>query len=279
MENYSEKHNGEKNQFETMLKLSEMNNHAFHIPGLFLLESSEKDKRQIYDKESEKLQELCPSTSVEPTIFSEKNETSINESIEKDTEKTCEKINYDLIDKALENINTTIEYDSENISSDSEDSSSSSEDEEKSKNTYYLVSSLIDPANNVSKEDSCESSSSTKNIKNKRNQHNNHLDEDRVLSDDEKSHNEHRFPKTKNEILYEDIKIKKPDVIITNDMSIEYLGEISQIVNDTIVIKASVFDDYKVLDEETLLVLEDRSILGLVDDPWSLLHYLINTDL
>ena len=70
--------------------------------------------------------------------------------------------------------------------------------------------------------------------------------------------------RTKNEIPEE--IIPKPDVIVTPDMRIEELGHAEAIVENSILIKAKISGEYKVLDSGSVLCLEDRSVIGVVSE-------------
>lgn len=72
--------------------------------------------------------------------------------------------------------------------------------------------------------------------------------------------------KTKNEIPEEAMKIERPNTVVTEDMKIEILGAVESIVGTMVLIKAFVSGDHQVLNEGSLLVFEDRSILGVVAD-------------
>ena len=60
--------------------------------------------------------------------------------------------------------------------------------------------------------------------------------------------------------------VPKPDLVVTPDMKIEELGTVECAVEYTVVIKAKISGDYKVLDAGSLLCLEDRSVIGVVAD-------------
>lgn len=57
-----------------------------------------------------------------------------------------------------------------------------------------------------------------------------------------------------------------PDLSIPSDVIIEYLGDIVSISDRTVVIRANVQDNYYVLDEKSLLLLEDRALFGYVSE-------------
>ncbi|KTW26420.1 hypothetical protein T552_02901 [Pneumocystis carinii B80] len=220
--------------------------HIFHIPGLFLLEHPEEKEGSCDRVETcEKLGEYADKDS---NIFIEKN-LVINDSEKIEIEEKEKAIELDSIDKAILNKDMIVEYDSESLESSDSENSESGLKSEKKKVKYF--GSSVDSDYESPEEGICD------NIKDIH-------DKNKTLSNDEKSNNVFEFPKTKNEILYKNIEIKKLDVVITDNIPIEYLGEISQIVDNIVVIKSFVFDEYKVLDEETLLVLENRSILGLI---------------
>ncbi|CAG8482181.1 uncharacterized protein OCT59_019354 [Rhizophagus irregularis] len=66
--------------------------------------------------------------------------------------------------------------------------------------------------------------------------------------------------RTKNEII--DITIPKPTIEITSDMHLTEIGSILHVVEDQIVIKVNATGEYKILDVGTVLVLEDKEVLG-----------------
>ncbi|KAG9228089.1 Gar1/Naf1 RNA binding region-domain-containing protein [Amylocarpus encephaloides] len=68
--------------------------------------------------------------------------------------------------------------------------------------------------------------------------------------------------RTKNEVA--EVVIPKPDVKITEEMSIEELGSVETIVDNILLIKAKVSGEYKVLESGSVLCLADRSVIGAV---------------
>lgn len=72
--------------------------------------------------------------------------------------------------------------------------------------------------------------------------------------------------KTKNEIPEEAVPIPRPAVVLTPATPLEALGAIESIVGTMVLIKAFVSGDHQVLNEGSLLVFEDRTILGVVAD-------------
>ncbi|RGB29736.1 Gar1/Naf1 RNA binding region-domain-containing protein [Rhizophagus diaphanus] len=66
--------------------------------------------------------------------------------------------------------------------------------------------------------------------------------------------------RTKNEII--DITITKPTIEIKPDMHLTEIGSILHVVEDQIVIKVNATGEYKILDVGTVLVLEDKEVLG-----------------
>lgn len=57
-----------------------------------------------------------------------------------------------------------------------------------------------------------------------------------------------------------------PDVTITPDMKVVHLGHVETIVENVVLIKASVSGEYQVLESNSVLCLEDRTIIGVVSD-------------
>lgn len=57
-----------------------------------------------------------------------------------------------------------------------------------------------------------------------------------------------------------------PDVKVTEDMKIVPLGYLESMVENLILIKATVSGDYQVLESNSLLCLEDRTVIGVVAD-------------
>ncbi|KAJ9615921.1 hypothetical protein H2200_001998 [Cladophialophora chaetospira] len=60
--------------------------------------------------------------------------------------------------------------------------------------------------------------------------------------------------------------IPKPDIVVTEDMKIEELGNVEFVVESTVVIKAKTSGEYRVLEAGSLICLMDRSVVGLVAD-------------
>ena len=70
--------------------------------------------------------------------------------------------------------------------------------------------------------------------------------------------------RTANERLEE--VIPKPDIVVTEDMKIEELGNVELVVESTVVIKAKTSGEYQVLEPGSLICLKDRSVVGVVAD-------------
>jgi H/ACA ribonucleoprotein complex non-core subunit NAF1 len=70
--------------------------------------------------------------------------------------------------------------------------------------------------------------------------------------------------RTANEKLEEAPPI--PDIKVTEDMKIVPLGHLESMVENLILIKATVSGDYQVLESNSLLCLEDRTVIGVVAD-------------
>lgn len=68
--------------------------------------------------------------------------------------------------------------------------------------------------------------------------------------------------RTKNEVPEE--VIPKPDVMITPEMKIEHLGDVQAIVENMVLIEAKTSGEYQVLESNSVLCLEDRSVIGVV---------------
>ncbi|KAF2739357.1 NAF1-domain-containing protein [Polyplosphaeria fusca] len=69
--------------------------------------------------------------------------------------------------------------------------------------------------------------------------------------------------KTLNEVAEE---YKKPDIPMTEDTKITYLGAVESVVDNLILIKANVSGDYQVLSQGSPLCLENRTIIGEVSE-------------
>lgn len=68
--------------------------------------------------------------------------------------------------------------------------------------------------------------------------------------------------RTKNEVPEE--VVPKPDVTITAEMKIEELGDVQSIVENMVLINAKTSGEYRVLESNSVLCLEDRSVIGVV---------------
>ncbi len=58
--------------------------------------------------------------------------------------------------------------------------------------------------------------------------------------------------------------VPKPDVIVTEEMRIEELGTVEGTVENVVLIKAKISGEYQVLEQGSVLCLEDRSVVGVV---------------
>ncbi|KAK6518531.1 H/ACA ribonucleoprotein complex non-core subunit naf1 [Arthrobotrys conoides] len=72
--------------------------------------------------------------------------------------------------------------------------------------------------------------------------------------------------KTKNELPEAKLAPTRPDVDITASTPIVPLGTIDSVVDDLVLVKASVSGEYQVLNERSVLCFEDRSLLGWVQE-------------
>ncbi|TVY24918.1 H/ACA ribonucleoprotein complex non-core subunit [Lachnellula hyalina] len=70
--------------------------------------------------------------------------------------------------------------------------------------------------------------------------------------------------RTKNEIP--EVVIPKPDVTITEDMTITELGAVEAIVENIVLVKAKISGEYRVLESASVLCLADRSVIGVVSE-------------
>ncbi|KEQ58840.1 uncharacterized protein M437DRAFT_58174, partial [Aureobasidium melanogenum CBS 110374] len=70
--------------------------------------------------------------------------------------------------------------------------------------------------------------------------------------------------RTKNEVPEE--VIPKPDVTVTPDMKITPLGTVQHVVDTLILIKAFTSGEYQVLESGSVLCLENREVIGAVQD-------------
>jgi H/ACA ribonucleoprotein complex non-core subunit NAF1 len=61
--------------------------------------------------------------------------------------------------------------------------------------------------------------------------------------------------------------IPKPDIVVTEEMKIEELGTVEGVVEKTVLVKATVSGEYQVLESNSLLCLENRSVVGVVAEP------------
>lgn len=60
--------------------------------------------------------------------------------------------------------------------------------------------------------------------------------------------------------------VPKPDIQVTEDMKIEELGSVEGIVENAVLVKAKVSGEYRVLESNSLLCLQDRSVVGVVSE-------------
>ena len=71
-------------------------------------------------------------------------------------------------------------------------------------------------------------------------------------------------PRTANEV--KDVVITKPDVIVTEDMKITFLGYIDLSAGNIVLIKAATHGEYQVLEAGSVLCKENREVIGAVAD-------------
>ena len=70
------------------------------------------------------------------------------------------------------------------------------------------------------------------------------------------------IPRTLNEAP--DEVVPKPNVTITPEMNVEELGQVENLVENSVLIKAKTSGEYQVLESGSVLCLEDRSVIGVV---------------
>ena len=83
-------------------------------------------------------------------------------------------------------------------------------------------------------------------------------------SDDEGHHKPGQQLRTTNEKPEEVIPM--PIIEVTDDMRIEELGSVEGVVENTVLIKAKTTGEYQVLEVNSLLCLQDRSVVGVVSE-------------
>lgn len=72
--------------------------------------------------------------------------------------------------------------------------------------------------------------------------------------------------RTKNEVPEEEVKVERPAIDITDSIKIEPLGFVDSIVGVMVLIKATTSGNQRVLSEGSLLVTEDRKVVGTIAD-------------
>jgi H/ACA ribonucleoprotein complex non-core subunit NAF1 len=70
--------------------------------------------------------------------------------------------------------------------------------------------------------------------------------------------------RTKNEVP--EVVISKPDVTITEDMPIKEIGNVENVIDNIVLIKAKTSGEYQVLESGSVLCLENRSVIGAVSE-------------
>lgn len=66
--------------------------------------------------------------------------------------------------------------------------------------------------------------------------------------------------------------IKKPNLIITADMNIEELGNVENLVENTVLIKAKTSGEFQVLEFDSVLCLENREVIGVIAETLGRVH-------
>lgn len=62
--------------------------------------------------------------------------------------------------------------------------------------------------------------------------------------------------------------VPKPNLVVTEDMKIHELGEVECTVQNEAVIKGRTSGEYQVLENGSILCLQDRSVIGVIADTW-----------
>ncbi|CAG8451011.1 12391_t:CDS:2 [Ambispora gerdemannii] len=75
---------------------------------------------------------------------------------------------------------------------------------------------------------------------------------------------------TKNEII--DVPVNKPEVNITDDLEIQAIGTINHIVENVVVVSSLFSDRNKVLDAGSILVFENRELIGEIFETFGPVH-------
>lgn len=84
--------------------------------------------------------------------------------------------------------------------------------------------------------------------------------------DGEKSSAKGEVLRTKNELPEDAIEVRKPDIMLSTTDVLEELGEVQTVVGKLALIKAKVSGEYQVLNEGSVLALENRVVIGEVAD-------------
>ena len=84
--------------------------------------------------------------------------------------------------------------------------------------------------------------------------------------DGEQSNSKGEVLRTKNEQLEDAIEIKKPDVLLTEADPLEELGEVQSVVERLALIKAKTSGEYQVLNEGSVVALQNRTVIGTIAD-------------
>ncbi|KAF8421484.1 Gar1/Naf1 RNA binding region-domain-containing protein [Tirmania nivea] len=84
--------------------------------------------------------------------------------------------------------------------------------------------------------------------------------------DGEQSSSKGEVLRTKNEQPEDAIEIKKPDVVLTKADPLEELGEVQSVVERLALIKAKTSGEHQVLNEGSVVALQDRTVIGTIAD-------------
>ncbi|RPB20577.1 hypothetical protein L211DRAFT_792034, partial [Terfezia boudieri ATCC MYA-4762] len=84
--------------------------------------------------------------------------------------------------------------------------------------------------------------------------------------DGEQSNSKGEGLRTKNEQPEDALEIKKPNVVLSEADPLEELGEVQSVVERLALIKAKTSGEYQVLNEGSVVALQDRTVIGIIAD-------------
>ena len=174
----------------------------------------------------------------------------------------------DAIDRALSNQPISYSSDEEEDNSDSdrtgvnETTGSSSSDEDLGSATDDNVAEGDSSSDSDSDSESSESEKEP--VDQQRNKRSRRSLQD-AISDDEDDGSNGPL-RTKNEVVDAPAPELPGDFTLTPEMAIEYVGELSRVVEKSAIVQAAVSGEFRILQENSILCFEDRTILGVLYD-------------